>query len=63
MAGGVCNIYAENIAGTVAYVFVSSITANSSVIGIDQVPTGGGGAIGTAYDAAGDISIAGQYFV
>jgi len=63
MAGAVCSIYAENIAGSAGYVFVSSITANTSYIGVDQVPTGGGGAIGTAYDAAGDIAIAGQYFV
>ena len=63
MAGAAVNIIAENIAATALYVFVGSVGVNTTFVGIDQLPTGGGGAIATAYDAAGDISVAGQYFV
>jgi hypothetical protein len=63
MAGAVTNVIAENITGTALYVFVGSVGVNTTYVGIDQLPTGGGAAIATAYDAAGDISIAGQYFV
>ena len=63
MAGAVTNVIAENITGTALYVFVGSVGVNTTYVGIDQLPAGGGSAIATAYDAAGDISIAGQYFV
>ena len=61
--GAVGSVYTENLAGTVAYVFACSLSANSALIGIDQTPTGGGGAIGTTYDSAADIAISGHYFV
>jgi hypothetical protein len=63
MAGAVTNVIAENITGTALYVFVGLVGVNTTYVGIDQLPTGGGAGIATAYDAAGDISIAGQYFV
>jgi hypothetical protein len=56
-------IYAENIALTASYYPVASISATSSQIGIDQLPTGGGAAAAVPYDAAGDIQISGSYIV
>ena len=63
MAGAATSIIAENIAGTALYVFTALVGANTTYVGVDQIPTGGGGAIATAYDVAGDIQIAGHYFV
>ena len=62
-AGSTASIYAENLAGTASYIFVALISANNTYIGIDQVPTGGGGAIATTYDGAADIQISGHYAV
>lgn len=63
MAGAVVSIYAENLAGTANYIFAGTVSPNSTYIGIDQVPVGGGGAIGLAYDGAADIALSGHYFV
>ena len=56
-------IYSENIALTAGYIAVSSSASSVTSIGIDQIPTGGGGALGVPYDAAGDIQISGSYTV
>ena len=63
MAGAATSIIAENIAGAALYVFTALVGTNTTYVGVDQLPTGGGGAITTAYDVAGDIQIAGHYFV
>jgi hypothetical protein len=63
MAGAAVNIIAENIAATANNVFVSVVAVNATYVGIDQLPTGGGGATAVPYDGAGDITVAGQYFV
>jgi len=63
MAGAVVSIYAENLAGTALYIFAGLVASNATYIGIDQVPVGGGGAIGLTYDGAADIALSGHYFV
>ena len=55
--------YSENIALTAGYIAVSSSASSVTSIGIDQIPTGGGGALGVPYDAAGDIQISGSYTI
>ena len=56
-------IYAELITNTALNYIVTSSTAGTTTIGIDQIPTGGGGATGVPYDAAGIITISGSYIV
>lgn len=63
MTFAVVSIYAENLAGTALYVFAGLIQPNTTYISIDQVPVGGGGALGLAYDGAADISLSGHYLV
>jgi len=62
-AGAVGSIYAENLAGTAGYVFVTIVIPNVTYLTIDQAAVGGGAAIATAYDAAANIDISGHYFV
>jgi hypothetical protein len=62
-AGAVGSIYAENLAGTAGYVFITIVIPNATYLTIDQAAVGGGAAIATAYDAAANIDISGHYFV
>ena len=56
-------IYPENVALTAGNIAVAVVVVGESYIGIDQVPTGGGAAVAVPYDAAGELIIAGHYYV
>jgi hypothetical protein len=56
-------IYADNIALTAGNYPVVSLSLSSTVLLIQQAPTGGGAASSVPYDAAGQIIITGHYFV
>ena len=59
----VCAVQAENIALTASYYPVATAQVSSTTIAIEQLPTGGGAAVGVLYDAAGDITVSGSYIV
>ena len=59
----VLNTYAINIALTAGSSAASSISSNSSLINLFQLPTGGGADTSVPCDAAGTLIITGTYFV
>ena len=55
--------YSHNVANSANNVQTSSVLPNSAAIQFEQYPVGGGAATSIAYDAAGQYSLGGFYFV
>jgi hypothetical protein len=55
--------YSDNVAGTANNIQLASVPLNSTYIQFEQYPVGGGAASVLAYDAAGQFSVGGFYYV
>jgi hypothetical protein len=55
--------FSDNVAGTANNIQTASIRPNNTIVQIEQYPVGGGTATGLGYDAAGQLSFGGFYFV
>jgi hypothetical protein len=59
----ICIAFSNNVAGTANNVQTASVPPNTSEIQFEQYPVGGGAATSIAYDAAGQYSFGGFYYV
>jgi hypothetical protein len=59
----ICIAFSNNVAGTANNVQTASVPPSGSEIQFEQYPVGGGGATSLAYDAAGQYSLGGFYYV